>query len=361
MFMVCGTLRRIPAIKHRLQVRHSFKQRKEASGDSNYVRKELKYIKRCHVAIVGLGGVGKSLAHLLKMYPGGLTELRLCNRTDPEGMVEELSHIPTKVGIRGFQGIESFPDGLRDVDIVVVCAGIPRKENTPREQLFKDNASICCDLMNICADTCPKALIAIVTNPVDLLVPVAAEVLKKRGVYSPQKLFGVCHLDQMRAQQYYAEVIGAEPKETYVPVVGGHSETTTVPLFSKGKPNVPLSMEEMKKLVDHVRSAGKRVVEAKRGSGGSTYSMASAAMYFIHKLCQAIHHQPHLITSAYVESSVTKSRFFSNEIILGSEGVFKNLGYGQVNDFEEKLINEAVEILQAQIAIAEKYVAENTG
>lgn len=99
-------------------------------------REELRYIRKCRVAIVGLGGVGKSLAHLLKTYPGGLTELRLCNRSDPEGIVEELNHIPTKLPVRGFKGIDRLPLGLQNADLVVVTAGAPRRPDTRRRQLF---------------------------------------------------------------------------------------------------------------------------------------------------------------------------------------------------------------------------------
>ncbi|XP_032689198.1 malate dehydrogenase, mitochondrial-like [Odontomachus brunneus] len=80
---------------------------------------------------------------------------------------------------------------------------------------------------------CPDALIAIVTNPLRLLVPDVAGISKKCGVYRPERLFGNCQIDQMRVQRFYAEAIGQEPKKVYTPVVGGHAETTTVPLFSK--------------------------------------------------------------------------------------------------------------------------------
>lgn len=95
------------------------------------------------------------------------------------------------------------------------------------------------------------------------MVPVAAGVLKKRGVYRAEKLFGVCQIDQMRAQHFYAQVVGQEPRRTYVPVVGGHAENTTVPLFSKARPNVPLTEEETKDLIQLVREAGKKVVQVK--------------------------------------------------------------------------------------------------
>lgn len=101
------------------------------------------------------------------------------------------------------------------------------------------------------------------TNPLDSIVPVAAGVLKKRGVYRPEKLFGVCQIDQMRAARFYAEAIGQEPKKTYVPVVGGHGENTTVPLFSKARPLVSLTEKETKTLIQLVRSAGKKVVQVR--------------------------------------------------------------------------------------------------
>lgn len=101
------------------------------------------------------------------------------------------------------------------------------------------------------------------TNPLDSMVPVAAGILKKRGVYRPEKLFGVCQIDQMRAARFYAQAIGQEPKKTYVPVVGGHGESTTVPLFSKAKPLIPLTEKETSTLIELVRNAGKKVVQVR--------------------------------------------------------------------------------------------------
>lgn len=117
------------------------------------------------------------------------------------------------------------------------------------------NAAICRDVIDICADMCPDVLIAIVTNFLDSSVPVAAGVLKKRGVYRPERLFGVCQIDQMRAQRFYMEAIGQESKKTYVSVVGGHAETTTVPFFSKTTPNVPLTNGEIGASMHFVRNA----------------------------------------------------------------------------------------------------------
>ncbi|XP_047351491.1 malate dehydrogenase, mitochondrial-like [Vespa velutina] len=311
-------------------------------------RSELHCIYECRVAIIGLGGVGKSLAHLLKMFPGTLTELRLLNRSDPSGIIEELNHIPTKLPIFGMCGMENLCKGLKDVDIVVISAGYSRKtDDSSREDLFSDNAKICANICKACSEACPTALIAIVANPIDTLVPLAAHILKKHGSYNPAKLFGVCELDHLRARHYFADLICMDPKWTYVPVVGGHGEHTTVPLFSRCRPNIELTPEEMMNLTKAVRIAGKNIVKMKKSS--STYSMASAAMYFIHKLARAIHHEPNIVISAYTESRVTGAHFFSNELLLGPAGIDKNLGFGRVNVFEQKLIDDAVKVLRKQV------------
>lgn len=52
-----------------------------------------------------------------------------------------------------------------------------------------------------------------------------------------------------------------DPKWTYVPVVGGHGENTTVPLFSRCRPNIELTPEEMMNLTKAVRTAWKNIVK----------------------------------------------------------------------------------------------------
>jgi malate dehydrogenase len=54
------------------------------------------------------------------------------------------------------------------------------------------------------AQHCPKALVNIISNPVNSTVPIAAEVFKKAGTYDPKRLFGVTTLDVVRARTFYA-------------------------------------------------------------------------------------------------------------------------------------------------------------
>lgn len=84
-------------------------------------------------------------------------------------------------------------------------------------------------------------MIAIATNPVNSLVPVASEVMKKFGVYNPKTIFGVTTLDIMRTNIFAAKVAGIAPEKVQVPVIGGHSDKTIVPLLSHSSPHLDLT------------------------------------------------------------------------------------------------------------------------
>ena len=63
--------------------------------------------------------------------------------------------------------------------MVVIPAGVPRKPGMTRDDLFNTNASIVRDIAASIAKNSPKAIVAIITNPVNSMVPIASEVLKK--------------------------------------------------------------------------------------------------------------------------------------------------------------------------------------
>ncbi|KAJ0368145.1 hypothetical protein COL154_002896 [Colletotrichum chrysophilum] len=111
--------------------------------------------------------------------------------------------------------------------------------------LFKTNASIIADLATDVAKFCPTAFVGIITNPVNSTVPIAAEVLKKNGVFNPQRLFGVTTLDVVRGSKFVADVLENDPRQLKVPVVGGHSGATILPLISQSEPKVQLSQEQI--------------------------------------------------------------------------------------------------------------------
>ncbi|KAI4283392.1 MAG: hypothetical protein L6R35_005190 [Caloplaca aegaea] len=119
-----------------------------------------------------------------------------------------------------------------------------------RDDLFNINAGIVRDLITGVAENCPKALILVISNPVNSTVPIAAEVMKQAGVFDPKRLFGVTTLDVVRAETFIQDFAGEkDPSKIVIPVVGGHSGETIVPLFSQSKPAINIPAEKLGPLV----------------------------------------------------------------------------------------------------------------
>lgn len=104
--------------------------------------------------------------------------------------------------MRGFLGNDQLGPALDGMDLVIIPAGVPRKPGMTRDDLFNINAGIVRTLIEGVAKHCPRAIINIISNPVNSTVPIAAEVLKKAGVYDPKRLFGVTTLDVVRANTF---------------------------------------------------------------------------------------------------------------------------------------------------------------
>jgi malate dehydrogenase len=170
-----------------------------------------------------------------------------------------------------------------------------------RDDLFKINAGIVQGLIEAIAKYSPEAYILVISNPVNSTVPIAAEVLTKAGVFNPKKLFGVTTLDVVRAETFVAEITGAkEPAKTTIPVVGGHSGNTIVPLFSQAKPSVNIPSDKLDALTNRVQFGGDEVVKAKDGAGSATLSMAYAGFRFAEALLKAKKGEKGVVEPAFV-------------------------------------------------------------
>lgn len=119
-----------------------------------------------------------------------------------------------------------------------------------RDDLFKINAGIVKTLIEGITQYSPDAFVLVISNPVNSTVPIAAEVLKKAGKFNPQKLFGVTTLDVVRAETFIQDITGEkDPAKTVIPVIGGHSGETIVPLFSLAKPAVKIPEDKLAPLI----------------------------------------------------------------------------------------------------------------
>jgi malate dehydrogenase len=300
------------------------------------------------------GGIGQALGLILKTQLPAGSDLSLYDIAPvTPGVAADLSHIPTAVKVKGFAGEDPSP-ALEKADIVLISAGVARKPGMDRSDLFNINASIVKNLASVCADTCPKALIGIITNPVNTTVAIAAEVLKQKGVYDPARLFGITTLDIIRSNTFVAEAKGVNPEDVEVPVIGGHSGVTILPLLSQS--GFDFTDEEIALMTTRIQNAGTEVVEAKAGGGSATLSMGQAAARFGLSLVRALNGESNVVECSYIEGPGDKARFFAQPVLLGKNGVEKVLDYGALTTFEESTLNNALDILRGDIAKGESFM-----
>ncbi|XP_022093249.1 malate dehydrogenase, mitochondrial-like [Acanthaster planci] len=311
------------------------------------------------IAVLGAaGGIGQPLSLLLKMNPM-VSNLALYDVVNTPGVAADLSHIETPAKVTGYQGMEQLQQCLEGSQLVLIPAGMPRKPGMTRDDLFNTNASIVATLTEAAAKYCPKAIMGIITNPVNSTVPICSEIYKKAGVYDPARIFGVTTLDIVRSNTFVSELKGLDVTATSVPVIGGHSGITIIPLLSQTQPKVSFTEDELVKLTDRIQNAGTEVVNAKAGAGSATLSMAMAAARFASAVMEALNGKTAIVECAFVKSDVTEASYFANPVLLGQSGLEKNLGFGSLSDYETKLLADAMGELKANIAKGEEFVKNN--
>ncbi|XP_023543381.1 malate dehydrogenase, glyoxysomal-like isoform X1 [Cucurbita pepo subsp. pepo] len=301
------------------------------------------------VAILGAaGGIGQPLAMLMKMNPL-VSILHLYDVVNAPGVTADISHMDTGAVVRGFLGQQQLEAALTGMDLVIIPAGVPRKPGMTRDDLFKINAGIVRTLCEGIAKSCPRAIVNLISNPVNSTVPIAAEVFKKAGTYDPNRLLGVTMLDVVRANTFVAEVLGLDPRDVDVPVVGGHAGVTILPLLSQVKPPSSFTQEETIYLTDRIQNGGTEVVEAKAGAGSATLSMAYAAVKFADACLRGLRGDAGVVECAFVASQVTELPFFASKVRLGRNGMEEVYGLGPLNEYERIGLEKAKKELGGSI------------
>lgn len=309
--------------------------------------------KMFKLAVLGAaGGIGQPLSMLLKMNP--LVEtLKLYDIKGAPGVAADLSHIPTPARVSGYDG-DNINECLNGVDLVLISAGIPRKPGMTRDDLLGVNCDIVRKLVHSVGEHAHNAIIGIISNPVNSTVPVAAETLKKLGVYNRDRLFGITTLDLVRSRTFVAEALGRAPDDTVIPVIGGHSGPTIVPILSQ---YTSLSEEQVKQLTHRIQYGGDEVVKAKAGAGSATLSMAFSAAEWSQSILRALRGDTGVIEYSFVENDVMPGlKYFSCALELGQQGIAKRLPLPELNAYEQSLMEECKVQLKQNIAKGESLV-----
>lgn len=169
-------------------------------------------------------------------------------------------------------------------------------------------------------------------------------------------------LDVTRASTFVSGIAGLKPSDVIVPVIGGHSGVTIVPLISQAGSAAKSVQpgEHYEKLVHRIQFGGDEVVKAKDGAGSATLSMAYAAAVFTNSLLRALGGESGIKECTYVESTLyPEARFFASPVTLGKDGVQEVHSVGKLSSEEEKLLEAALPELKKNIEKGVSWVAEN--
>jgi len=352
------------APKAKAKAKAKVKAKAKAKAES----KEVKSAGNFKVCVCGgAGGIGQPLSMLMALDPN-VKELCIFDLSvamvPPAGVAADLGHLERKSDVKGYvmevgsKPIEHLQECLTGCDLVLIPAGMPRKPGMTRDDLFKVNADIAKGLVEACAKYCPEAMLGLIVNPVNSIVPAMAELYKKKGL-DPMKIVGITTLDVVRANKFSGELTGKNPNYINVPVIGGHAGTTILPLFSQDKVAKTIPAEKIPDLDKHVQDAGTDVVNAKSGKGSATLSMAYAGARLGKSILAGLMGKKR-IECAYVKSDITDLPYFASKVQFGEKGVTKVLPLGELSDYEKTRLEEVKTALKSEIDTGLKYAEENS-
>jgi len=319
------------------------------------------------VCVVGAaGGIGQPLSLLLASHPQ-VSELCVYDLTiamvPAAGVAADLSHINSACSVKSYafdkddRAIEKAGECLTGCHLVLVPAGVPRKPGQDRKDLLGINAGIAKNIVEACARYCPDAVIGLIVNPVNSVVPAMCEMWKKKGL-NPAKIVGVTTLDVLRANKFVHEITKAPITGIDIPIVGGHAGATILPLFSQDKAAAAIPADKVAELDKKVQDAGTVVVQAKGGKGSATLSMAYAAYTFAQAVMSGLSGQD-TDACAYVQSTVTELPYFATRVTFGKEGVQKVHPIGDLSAHEKERLTGMIPSLKEEIEAGLEYAAAN--
>lgn len=212
------------------------------------------------VTVVGAGNVGATCANVLAVNE---VANDVCLIDIKPGVAEgKAMDIMQTAQLMGFDtvvtGVTNDYSKTADSDVVIVTSGMPRKPGMTREELIGVNAGIVKSVVDNCLKFSPNAILVIVANPMD---PMAYLTYKTLGLPRNRVIGMGGALDSSRFKYFLSQAIGCNQNEVEGIVIGGHGDTTMIPLARfatyKGMPvSNFLSAEKLEEVVKSTMVGG---------------------------------------------------------------------------------------------------------
>lgn len=245
---------------------------------------------RSRVAVVGAGFVGATTVQ--RIVEKNLADVVLTDVVEglPQGKSLDMME---SAPVEGFEckivGTNDYAD-TRNSDLIVITAGLARKPGMSRDDLLQQNAAIVSGIVTEVVKHSPKALILVVTNPLDVMVYLA---WKKSG-FETKRVFGMAGaLDSARYAYFISEELKCRPSEVEAMVLGGHGdEMVPVPAHTHVKVvgarhAVPLPQllkpERIEAINQRTRDGGAEIVKYLK-TGSAFYAPSSCVTRMVENI-----------------------------------------------------------------------------
>ena len=296
------------------------------------------------VTIVGAGNVGASCADVIS-YRGIASEVVILDIKEgfAEGKAMDLMQCATNTGFNTqISGITNDYSKTANSDVVVITSGIPRKPGMTREELIGINAGIVKSVVDNDLAHSPKAIIVVVSNPMDTMTYLA---LKATGIPKNRIIGMGGALDSSRFRYYLSKALGKPSNDVSAMVIGGHGDTTMIPLTRLASYNgIPvsqfLSQAELDKVAADTMVGGATLT----GLLGTSawYAPGASVAYLVDSI---LNDQKKMIAC----SVLLEGEYGQNDICIGVPCIIGKNGVEQILDIE---LNDAEKAAFAKSADA---------
>lgn len=303
------------------------------------------------VTVVGAGNVGATCANVMAVKEvADVVVLLDIKEGISEGKALDMMQTVSLLGIdTSIVGCTNDYAQTADSDVVVITSGLPRKPGMTREDLVGVNSNIVKSVVEQLYKYSPNAILVVISNPMDTMTYLAVQ---KSG-YPKNRVIGMGGaLDSSRFKCYLSKALNANPNEVEGLVIGGHGDTTMIPLTRfatyKGRPvSEILDAATLEKVVADTMVGGATLT----GMLGTSawYAPGAAASYLVESI---IHNQKKVIPCCvYLDGEYgQKDICIGVPCVIGKDGIEAIIDY-KLNAEEQALFNKSADAVRSMNAV----------
>ena len=280
------------------------------------------------ISLIGAGQIGGTLAHLLGLKEV-VSEVVLFDVASgvAKGKALDIAQSSSVDGFNvKFSGTNDYKD-IKNSDVIIITAGVPRKPGMSRDDLLGINLKIMKQVAEGIKLNCPDAFVICITNPLDVMVMA----LQKYSNLPKNKVVGMAGiLDSSRYKLFLSEELNVPVKKIEALVMGGHGDTMVpLPGFTKinGKKLLDLvnegiiTKERIEEINQRTRDGGAEIVKYLE-KGSAYYAPAASG---VEMAISYINDEKKLLPCAvYINGEYgVKDIYAGVPVIIGKNGVEK--------------------------------------